>query len=151
MKIKRIVISVAAAGAALSAVSQTSIISIKDWEKSRPNWDKDSTEVAYLITRCGALLSTVGTFFATNNARPEDKVNGAGMQSRGMALTVLGLTLSSEAGMGPSAQEQRLSALTRSYSDLLAVNKARENNIFAGFVYQDFQYCLDVEKAVTPK
>jgi hypothetical protein len=65
---------------------EESLTPFKIWQQSRGEWEKDPTEVAYVVFRCGTIFDVIGRVFIENGATLEHKANGNRMVERATAL-----------------------------------------------------------------
>lgn len=119
-----------------------------EWAKSRPNWSRDSSEVAYVASRCGALYSPIGSVFSENGRTNKDKESGEDLIGRGMQLSLFGLQMARDKGWSTEKIMERHKGIAEVYFKIIATNRTVHNNMFHGFIKDDFQFCTDFERIV---
>ncbi len=122
-----------------------------DWIKETQGWQSDKSEVAYALTRCGTLYSTIGVYFVANSTKPEDKTNGENLIVMGRELNMTGIQLAMNNGMSIDAATNRNKKLFEIYVEDIKLNKAVNNNIFYGNTGKDFEFCLEVVTTLNSK
>jgi hypothetical protein len=115
------------------------------WVQTRPNWHNDETEVAYALTRCGALMGVIGGVFAVNPSSEKDVKTGEDMTKRGTALALFGSMVAQKKGMTQENSVKRFGMLSEAYGKIVRDNRALHNNMFQGFVENDFKFCIGLE------
>jgi hypothetical protein len=132
----------------LSLAQPATLEPLIEWSKSRPNWSKDATEYAYLGTRCGALYSPIGSVFFEYAKNTKEKETGEDLRNRGRQLSLFGFQMASDQGWSTENIMERYRAITEIYFKTISSNRVVHNNMFHGFIKDDFQFCVDFEKAV---
>lgn len=122
-----------------------------DWTKETPRWQNDKSEIAYALTRCGTLYSTIGVYFLANSTKTEDKLNGENLVKKGRELNMAGIQLSMSNGMSIDAATNRNKKLFEIYVDDVKSNKAINNNVFYGNTGKDFEFCLELDETLNLK
>lgn len=140
--ISKILFSFILAGLGSLSNAQT-LIPFETWQKSRSDWASDPTEVAYVVFRCGALLDRVGRVFIENGATPEHRTNGHGLVQRADRLLATGSALSLSTGMDETRLLERAKAFFDIYIRQIVENRRLHNDMFEGWVGEDFQFCID--------
>jgi len=118
------------------------------WIKDRPNWTDDDTELAYATTRCGTLFLVVGGVFVENPANQENVRQGNEIRARGLALQILGSKIAELKGMSQENHIERVKLLYKSYAERIVTNRRLHNNMFQGWIQNDFKFCVDFEKDI---
>jgi hypothetical protein len=108
--------------------------------KDRPEWYKDDSEVAYVSTRCGVLLTAIGGIFQNDINSETSKKTGLEIVSRGTYLLELGRVMSEKIG-GIKNFEYRGQLLFKTYGEAIRANRALHNNMLHGFIHSDFEFC----------
>lgn len=136
----------------LSCLNQSVIaaemISFESWLKATPNWAKDESEVAYVFTRCGILLSVVGIYFLANGTKDKDKLNGQSFIDNGNNLIRSGVYVSLEKGINQDAIKQRHKVINDTYINDIKNNKSINNTIFFGDTGKDFEFCTSLNNSM---
>lgn len=131
------------------AISQThNLEPFEDWLQSRPRWSQDKTEVAYVAVRCGALYGVIGSRFASNDQKPELRQSGNDTIARGAILTMFGNELGKDSGMSNAVAKRRLNLIMDAYQQAVVLNRSLHNNMFHGYIQQDFSFCNEFEQIV---
>lgn len=122
-----------------------------DWTIETPKWKNDESEIAYALTRCGILFSTIGVYFVANGIKAEDKKNGDSLVAKGKQLNMAGIQLAVTNGMSIDAATNRNKKLFEIYVDDVKSNKAINNNVFFGNTGKDFEFCLEIDSILNLK
>lgn len=125
-----------------SVTSAQTLIPFETWQKSRSGWESDPTEVAYMVFRCGALLDRIGRVFIENGATPEHRTNGQGLVQRADRLLATGAALSLSTGLDETRLLERAKAFFDIYIRQIVENRRLHNDMFEGWVGEDFQFCI---------
>jgi hypothetical protein len=128
----------------ISSASAEKLKPFSDWIKETQGWQNDKSEIAYALTRCGTLYSTIGVYFIANSTKNEDKLNGENLVKKGRELNTTGIQLSMSNGMSIDAATNRNKKLFEIYVDDVKSNKAINNNVFYGNTGKDFEFCLQL-------
>ncbi len=120
----------------------------EQWQKSRPRWSADQSEVAYAAVRCGALFGVIGSRFAAADEKPESRLRGQDTIARGMMLTLFGNELAKGTGMSKAFSDRRFDSLMAAYQEKVIQNRSLHNNMFHGYIQGDFIFCNDFERLV---
>ena len=137
-------ISITSFACSISA-SAEKLTPFHDWIKNTPRWQKDDSEIAYALTRCGILFSTIGVYFVGNGTKAEDKMNGDNLVAKGRQINMVGIQLAISNGMSIDAATNRNKKLFEIYVDDVKSNKAINNNVFYGNTGKDFEFCLELD------
>ncbi|MFZ4986657.1 MAG: hypothetical protein ACOYLF_14455 [Blastocatellia bacterium] len=132
----------------LALAQPSSLEPLESWERVRPNWASDQSEVAYLASRCGVLYGAVGAVFRNSGRTADDKAQGTDVTGRGFQLIMLGNELAQEAGWSQENLTQRIRSISDSYLQVISSNRTVHNNMFHGFVGKDWTICTDFEKTL---
>ncbi len=124
---------------------------LNDWARETQRWQNDATEVAYALTRCGILFSTIGIYFVANGTKAEDKANGEKFIDKGKFLNMTGIEMAVGNGMGIDAATARNKKLFEIYIEDVKSNKSINNNIFYGNTGKDFDFCLELDAKINLK
>ena len=121
MKSLRIMLLIATAVLSDARGQTPSLEPFEVWERARPKWASDITEVAYAAVRCGALYGVIGQWFENYSAKPEEKQRGADITGRGAMLVIFGNQLAGSVGVGMSSenQQRRMTALLETYQQVV--------------------------------
>ncbi len=131
------------------AFAQTSALEpLESWQKRRPNWADDTTDLAYATTRCGALYGVIGGVFIHNPKTDDDKKRGMDATVRGVKLAYIGNLLAKEVGWTDEKLNQRFGEISKLYQEVIASNRTTHNNMFHGFIEYDWKFCIEHEKIV---
>lgn len=122
-----------------------------DWTRETPKWQSDESEIAYALTRCGILFSTIGVYFVGNGTKAEDKKNGENLVAKGRQLNMAGIQLAISNGMSIDTATNRNKKLFEIYVDNVKSNKAVNNNVFYGNTGKDFEFCLELDELLNVK
>jgi hypothetical protein len=122
---------------------EESLTPFKIWQQSRGEWEKDPTEVAYVVFRCGTIFDVIGRVFIENGATLEHKANGNRMVERATALLSTGSFLSLNTGMSETRILERAKSFFEIYHRLIVENRRLHNDMFNGQVGQDFDFCVN--------
>lgn len=122
-----------------------------DWTKDTPRWQNDKSEIAYALTRCGTLFSTIGVYFVANSSKAEDKENGDNLVAKGKQLNMAGIQLAMSNGMSIDAATNRNKKLFEIYVEDVKTNKSINNDIFYGNTGKDFDFCIELDRLVNLK
>ncbi len=122
--------------------NEQSLTPFESWQQSRSEWEKDPTEVAYVVFRCGAIFDVIGRVFVENGVTPEHKANGRGLAERANGLLSTGSFLSFNVGMSEARILERAKAFFEIYTRLVVNNRRLHNDMFNGQVGQDFDFCV---------
>lgn len=124
----------------LSANSQT-LQPLSVWMSERPNWAKDTSEVAYFSLRCNVLLTFVGAYFEKRSTDPRHVEHGKLVSKEAEAFTLPLMIFGQAAGYKLDDLLKRSEKINKIYVSVMATNKDINNNIFDGFVGEDLKIC----------
>ena len=96
---------------------------LNDWARETQRWQNDATEVAYALTRCGILFSTIGIYFVANGTKAEDKANGEKFIDKGKFLNMTGIEMAVSNGMGIDAATARNKKVAEQEASRLALEQ----------------------------
>ena len=119
-----------------------------DWSRTRPNWTKDPSEVAYVATRCGALYSPIGSIMAERGSTQQLKEAGEDLTVRGLRISIFGFQLARDSGWAAEIIRERQQFIAEIYWKIISSNRTIHNNMFYGFIENDFKFCSDFERVV---
>jgi len=118
------------------------LIPFEKWQQSRSEWEKDPTEVAYAVLRCGTLFDFLGRVFTENGTTPEQRSNGQTLTQWGGGLIRSGAALSISAGMDETRILERAQAFFDIYGRQIVENRRLHNDMFQGWIGEDFKFCI---------
>lgn len=131
---------------ASTVMAQQQLTPFVEWKKTRPNWDMgDTSEVAYVGSRCSALLLATSAFFRENPGKPEDAVTGFQMLISSTTFHVVAEKLSKSRGMSDEVISSRKEALLEIYLNKLKENRRLHNNMFHEPILGDMRFCKQTE------
>ncbi len=148
MKIKHLIAGLSLFISTLAFAQPSALEPLESWQKRRPNWADDTTDLAYATTRCGVLYSVIGGVFMHSPKTDDDKKRGMDATVRGMKLVLIGDLLAKEVGWADEKRSQRVGEISKLYVDLIASNRTTHNNMFHGFIEHDWKFCIDHEKKI---
>ena len=122
---------------------------LASWHKRRPNWESETTEAAYVTTRCGALYSVIGAAFSHYAKTDDDKKRGMDAALRGIKLMYFGDILAKDAGGTAEQSTLRFQEISKLYRETVVYNRTTHTNMFHGFIEYDWKFCIDIEKRLT--
>jgi len=126
----------------------SSLEPFESWQIKNPNWYGDSSEIAYVATRCSALYGIVGIVFSNLGKTADDKAKGTDIVSRSMLLNMFGFKMGETVGWSNEKSSQRFQKNADLYQQIISSNRTTHNNMFHGFVQGDYQFCLDFEQII---
>ena len=129
-----------------SIANDNNLLPLNQTMAQRSNWGDDIGEVAYVGTRCGALLLSLGTYFITNGTKPEDKINGESMRDRAMVVSMASMLLGKLAKLEIEDTQNRTTKFLELYTKIMASNKMISNNVFEKPIFDDLKFCNQHEK-----
>ena len=122
------------------------MMSFDSWRKTTPNWEKDESEVAYALTRCGVLFSLVGVYIVENGSK-NDKKLGESYIDDGKNLLGIGVFISTQKAMSEEAVRRRHKVIMDAYTGDILRNKSLNNNFLHGDTGTDLEFCRTLDKA----
>ena len=128
-----------------SVLAQQQLIPLVDWKKSNPQWDNDPSEVAYIGSRCSALLLATSAFFIENPGSPEDHMTGLKMAMSSATFQVVAERLAASRRMSKEVLSSRKDALLDIYIKKLKENRRLHNNMFHEPILGDVGFCKQTE------
>lgn len=132
-----------------SVIAQTQALEpIAQWERKTPKWASDPSELGYISVRCGALFGVIGTAFSNLGSKSGDTKTGNEVTARGVLLVMFGNQASESTGWSKAKLEERFNAISGSYLEIVSKNRTAHNNMFHGFIENDWKFCLELEGAL---
>jgi hypothetical protein len=121
-------------------VSGSELTPLPLWEKNNPNWNKDSSEITYLLGRCAANLYAVSGYFEQSKdstaVKTAKTLKGKADEFAKMSMNV---------GVANGAQTEflakRVVGLIKIYAGMMEENKIKHNNIFTNNLSADVTFC----------
>lgn len=148
MKIYKKILVSALFISSLCNAQTTPLEPFSEWAKARPNWSNEITETSYVASRCGALFSPVGIVTAETGRTPKDKEIGENIVVKATQLSLLGFELAKKTGWSPEKIMERHKSITEIYFKTIRSNRTTHNNMFNGFIKDDFEFCIEFDKKV---
>ena len=123
-----------------SVASSSELTPLPLWEKNNPNWNKDSSEITYLLGRCAANLYAVSGYFEQSKdstaVKTAKTLKGKADEFAKMSMNV---------GVANGAQTEflakRVVGLIKIYAEMMEENKIKHNNIFTNSLSADVTFC----------
>jgi hypothetical protein len=129
-----------------SIASENNLQPLSQTMAQRSNWGDDIGEVAYVGTRCSALLLSLGTYFIKNGTKPEDKINGEDMRDRAIVVSMASMLLGKLSKLEIEDTQNRMAKFLELYTKIMAANKLMSNNVFEKPIFEDLKFCNQHEK-----
>lgn len=63
-------------------------------------------------------------------------------------LTMFGNEFAKDTGMSKAVAQRRLNLIMDAYQQVVVQNRSLHNNMFHGFIQEDFSFCNDFERLV---
>ncbi len=126
----------------ITAIAAEDLMPLTQYLTARKDWGNDTSEVAYVGTRCHALYFLVGTYFEESTAKTEDVKQGKKLSAESRLFANPSLTLSVLVNnMSKEAYASRYKAFLEIYTEKMKTNKRLQNNVFADYIYDDMKVC----------
>ena len=148
MNIRQQLFSLAFFASSVSLAQSTPLVPFVEWSSKNPNWSKDVNEFAYVAARCSALYSPIGSILAEKGATKQAREFGEDLIGRGVQISLFAFQLARDNGWSPEKLTERHKAIAEIYWKTISSNRTVHNNIFNGFIEDDYKFCVEFERII---
>ena len=137
----RKILSIAVIVLSSNAVSQE-LTSLDEWSKKTSNWSNQTSEVVYMLGRCGAALMAMSSYFEANsNGDKKIEIDAKSLLDKSKSFASLSLEVGQSIGATDKFLMDRMEALVKIYIGDIISNKKLHNNAFGKNFQTDINFC----------
>ena len=128
-----------------SSLHASDLVPFDVWNKENPNWQIRELDSAYVFTRCGALIFSIGVFLERNSDGGKSTGISRSNIQRESNLSLRAIPLYKKNGVTGEFVEMRTKALMNAYFGMMQENAVIHNRFLYGFTLSDLKFCEEVE------